>query len=122
MNPRDFAQLAIFIAGLVAITPPLGRFMLRVFGGEPHSLSRLFGPVERWIYRLSGVDPTQEMSWTAYAIAMLLFNIAGGAVLLVMELTQQWLPFNPQHLPSLPRPTPIGRHIPARTRSVTSRK
>jgi len=102
MNPRDFAQLAIFIAGLVAITPPLGRFMLRVFGGEPHSLSRLFGPVERWIYRLSGVDPTQEMSWTAYAIAMLLFNIAGGAVLLVMELTQQWLPFNPQHLPSLP--------------------
>ncbi len=102
MNVRDFGQLALFIGGLIAITPTLGRFMLRVFAGERHFLSRFLGPVERWIYKLSGVDPTQEMSWKAYAIAMLLFNVAGGAVLLVMELTQQWLPFNPQHLPNVP--------------------
>jgi potassium-transporting ATPase potassium-binding subunit len=76
--------------------------MVRVFAGERHFLSRLFGPVERSIYKLSGVDPTQEMSWKAYAIAMLILNIAGGALLLVMELTQQWLPFNPQHLPNVP--------------------
>jgi potassium-transporting ATPase potassium-binding subunit len=102
VNARDFGQLALFIGGLLAITPPLGRFMVRVFGGEPHFLSRLFGPIERSIYKLSGVDPTHEMSWKAYAIAMLVFNIAGGAFLLLMELTQQWLPFNPQHLPNLP--------------------
>ena len=76
--------------------------MVRVFAGERHFLSRLFGPVERSIYKLSDVDPTQEMSWKAYAIAMLIFNIAGGALLLVMELTQQWLPFNPQHLSNVP--------------------
>ena len=76
--------------------------MVRIFAGERHCLSRLFGPVERSIYKLSDVDPTQEMSWKAYAIAMLIFNIAGGALLLVMELTQQWLPFNPQHLPNVP--------------------
>jgi K+-transporting ATPase ATPase A chain len=102
VNARDFGQLALFIAGLIAITPPLGRFMVRVFGGERHFLSRLFGPIERSIYKLSGVDPTHEMSWKAYAIAMLVFNIAGGVLLLVMELTQQWLPFNPQHLPNVP--------------------
>ncbi|HXM74179.1 MAG TPA: potassium-transporting ATPase subunit KdpA [Chthoniobacterales bacterium] len=102
MNARDFGQLALFIGGLLAITPPLGRFMVRVFGGERHFLWRLFGPIERWIYKLSDVDPTHEMSWKAYAIAMLVFNIAGGALLLVMELTQQWLPFNPQHLPNMP--------------------
>jgi K+-transporting ATPase ATPase A chain len=102
VNARDFGQLALFIGGLLAITPPLGRFMVRVFGGERHFLSRLFGPIERSIYRLSGVDPTHEMSWKAYAIAMLVFNIVGGALLLVMELTQQWLPFNPQHLPNVP--------------------
>ena len=102
VNARDFGQLALFIGGLLAITPPLGRFMVRVFGGERHFLSRLFGPIERSIYKLSGVDPTNEMSWKAYAIAMLVFNIAGGALLLVMELTQQWLPFNPQHLPNVP--------------------
>jgi potassium-transporting ATPase potassium-binding subunit len=102
VNARDFGQLALFIGGLLAITPPLGRFMVRVLGGERHFLSRLFGPIERSIYKLSGVDPTHEMSWKAYAIAMLVFNIAGGALLLVMELTQQWLPFNPQHLPNVP--------------------
>jgi K+-transporting ATPase ATPase A chain len=102
VNARDFGQLALFIGGLLAITPPLGRFMVRVFGGERHFLSRLFGPIERSIYKLSGVDPTNEMSWKAYAMAMLVFNIAGGALLLVMELTQQWLPFNPQHLPNVP--------------------
>jgi potassium-transporting ATPase potassium-binding subunit len=102
VNARDFGQLALFIAGLLAITPPLGRFMVRVFGGERHFLSGLFGPIERSIYKLSGVDPTHEMSWKAYAIAMLVFNIAGGALLLAMELTQQWLPLNPQHLPNVP--------------------
>jgi K+-transporting ATPase ATPase A chain len=104
VNARDFGQLALFIAALLAITPLLGRFMVRVFGGERHFLSRLFGPIERSIYKLSGVDPTHEMSWKAYAIAMLVFNIAGGALLLVMELTQQWLPFNPQHLANVPFP------------------
>jgi K+-transporting ATPase ATPase A chain len=102
VNARDFGQLALFIAGLVAITPPLGRFMVRVFAGERHFLARVFGPIERAIYKLSGVDPAQDMSWKAYAIAMLVFNIAGGVLLLVMELTQQWLPFNPQHLPNVP--------------------
>jgi K+-transporting ATPase ATPase A chain len=102
VNARDFGQLALFIGGLLAITPLLGRFMVRVFEGEHHFLSHLLGPIERWIYKLSDVDPAKEMSWKAYAIAMLIFNIAGGAVLLVMELTQQWLPFNPQHLPNVP--------------------
>jgi K+-transporting ATPase ATPase A chain len=104
VNPRDFLQLALFVVGLVAITPPLGRFMARVFSGERHLLSRILGPVERGIYRLSGVDPDHEMSWKAYAIAMLVFNILGGVVLLVMEMTQAWLPLNPQHLPNVPFP------------------
>jgi K+-transporting ATPase ATPase A chain len=102
VNGRDFLQLALFIVGLVAITPPLGRFMARVFSGEQHFLSRVFGPIERGIYKLSGVDPDYEMSWKEYAIAMLVFNILGGAVLLLMEMTQVWLPLNPQHLPNVP--------------------
>jgi len=102
VHARDFGQLALFIAGLIAITPLLGRFMVRVFAGEAHFLTRVFGPAERWIYKLSGVDPAQEMSWKGYAIAMLVFNVVGGLVLLLIELTQQWLPLNPQHLPNVP--------------------
>lgn len=102
MNARDFAQLTLFVAGLMIITPPLGNFMARVFAGERHLLSRLLGSIERGIYKLSSVDPAQEMSWKAYTMAMLTFNIVGGVVLLVLELTQQWLPLNPQHLPNVP--------------------
>jgi potassium-transporting ATPase potassium-binding subunit len=102
MHERDFLQLGLFIAGLIAITPPLGKFMARVFAGERHFLSLVLGPIERGIYKLSAVDPAQEMPWKTYAIAMLVFNIVGGVVLLVMEMTQQWLPLNPQHLPNVP--------------------
>jgi len=102
VHARDFLQLVLFIAGLVAITPVLGRFLTRVFAGEAHFLSRALRPMERGIYKLSGVDPAHEMSWKVYAVAMLIFNVAGGVVLLVMEMTQQWLPLNPQHLPNVP--------------------
>ncbi len=94
-------QLGVFVICLLAITPPLGRFMARVFAGERHLLSTILGPVERLIYKLSGIDARQEMSWTAYAIALLIFNVAGAVVLLGMELTQAWLPLNPQHLPNV---------------------
>lgn len=104
MNTRDVLQLAIFVVSLVAITPLLGRFIARVFAGEKHFLSRFLGPLERGTYKLSGVDPDHEMSWKAYAIALLVFNLLGGAILLVMEMTQAWLPLNPQHLPNIPFP------------------
>jgi potassium-transporting ATPase potassium-binding subunit len=104
VNIRDFLQLALFVVGLVAITPPLGHYMARVFSGEPHSLLRVLNPIERGIYNLSGVDPNQEMSWKEYAIAMLVFNILGGALLFLMEMTQAWLPLNPQNLANVPFP------------------
>ncbi|MDQ2918998.1 MAG: potassium-transporting ATPase subunit KdpA, partial [Verrucomicrobiota bacterium] len=101
MHTRDFLQLALFVGGLVAITPPLGRFMARVFAGENHFLARIGGPLERSIYRLSGIDPDREMSWPSYAIALLVFNVVGAVVLLVIEMTQAWLPFNPERLPNV---------------------
>jgi K+-transporting ATPase ATPase A chain len=73
-----------------------------VFSGQRHFLSRPLIPIERVIYRLCGVDPDHEMSWKAYTVAMLVFNILGGIVLLAMEMTQAWLPLNPQHLPNVP--------------------
>ncbi len=102
MNPRDWLQLALFVAGLVAITPPLGHFLVRIFSGDRHFLQSLLGPVERSTYRLDGIDPTHEMTWGEYALALLVFNLTGGALLFALELTQAWLPLNPQHLPNVP--------------------
>ena len=72
--------------------------MTRVFSGERTILSPLLGPVERGIYALAGVNPRQEQHWTTYAVAMLLFNLAGLALLYALQRLQHLLPLNPQGL------------------------
>ena len=61
---------------------PLGGYMTRVFAGERTFLSPVLRPVERGIYRLCGVDEKQEQHWVTYAVAMLLFSLAGFVVAL----------------------------------------
>jgi K+-transporting ATPase ATPase A chain len=70
--------------------------MARVYEGKHLALDRLLGPVERLIYRLTGVHPDHEMEWKGYAVAMLLFNAAGALVLYSLQRLQGWLPLNPQ--------------------------
>src|SRR4029077_6230407 len=83
--------LAVF-----AVTPPLGRFMTRVFNRERTFLDPVLRPLERLIYRLTGVDESRAMRWTEYAAAMLLFSVVSMVVLYAMQRMQQWLPWNPQ--------------------------
>ena len=75
--------------------------MTRVFNGEKTFLDPLLRPVERLVYRLTGVDEKREMRWTEYAVAMLLFSGVSMAVLYLIERTQKWLPFNPQNFPNV---------------------
>src|SRR5580765_3326178 len=84
------------------LTPPLGRFMARVFSGERTWLDPLLRPVERLIYRATGVDATREMTWTEYASSMLLFSVVSMLALYAIERLQGVLPLNPQHLPGVP--------------------
>jgi K+-transporting ATPase ATPase A chain len=58
-------------------------------------------PFEAWIYRLSGVNPQQEMRWTDYAIALLVFNLLGGLAVFGLQSLQASLPLNPQNLPNV---------------------
>jgi K+-transporting ATPase ATPase A chain len=97
MNAISFLQLVLFLALLVLVTKPLGRYLARVFAGERTLLSPVLGPVERLIYRLCGIDPTREMRWTTYTVTMLLFNFCGLALLYLMLRLQQFHPWNPQH-------------------------
>ncbi|MBV9658590.1 MAG: potassium-transporting ATPase subunit KdpA [Verrucomicrobia bacterium] len=110
-NARDGLQLALFLAGLLALTPWLGGFMARVFNGERHALSPLLGWAERGIYRLGGVEPAREMSWQNYLGALLIFNVAGCLLLLAQLMTQAWLPLNPAHLPNLPFPLALNTAV-----------
>src|SRR3989440_12048540 len=101
MTINGWLQIIIFFALIVAVTKPLGVFMAHVFNREKTFLDPVLRPVERLIYRLTGVDETREMRWTEYAVAMLLFSLVSMLVLYLLQRLQGVLPFNPQHLPGV---------------------
>ncbi|MCC7448238.1 MAG: potassium-transporting ATPase subunit KdpA [Anaerolineae bacterium] len=101
MAPLELVQIVIYLALLIVCTPLLGGYMARMFSGEQSLLSPVLSPVEKMIYRLSGVNPDEEMRWTQYAVALLAFNILGFVVLFLLQLLQGVLPLNPAKLPGV---------------------
>jgi len=98
MTANGWLQIGLYALVISAIAKPVGLYMFRVFEGERQPLPRVFGPVERFLYRLSGVNPKKEQTWWQYAAAMLLFSLVTMAVTFGIERLQHVLPFNPQHL------------------------
>ncbi|MFY9640958.1 MAG: potassium-transporting ATPase subunit KdpA [Rhodomicrobium sp.] len=96
MTLQGWAQIALYILVIIIITRPIGRYMTRVFNGERTLFSPVLRPVERLLYWASGVDETREQSWVVYAIAMLIFSVAGFLTLYALQRLQAYLPFNPQ--------------------------
>ena len=98
MTANGWLQIVLFLAVVLALTRPLGAFMAGVFSGEKTFLDPIMRPLEQLLYRLTGVDEKQEMRWTEYALAMLLFSGVSMVLLYVIERMQGWLPWNPQKL------------------------
>lgn len=96
MTLNGYLQIGFYLVVLLALAKPLGSYMARVYTGKSFGLDRVLAPVERLIYRLSGVRSNEEMNWKTYALAMLLFNFAGLFVVYALQRLQQWLPLNPQ--------------------------
>jgi len=101
VTPTGLAQLALYTVALVALAIPLGAYMARVYTGRARLARRLLGGGERALYRLCGVDPDDEMSWSRYALALLLFNLLGALVVYALQRLQGWLPGNPLDLPAV---------------------
>jgi len=91
----DWVPFVAFLVLLPLLGWRLGIYMARVFNGEEVLTSRVFRPLERWIYRLCGIDEGREMTWKTYVVALLLFNGIGLAVLFMLQLLQGVLPLNP---------------------------
>jgi potassium-transporting ATPase potassium-binding subunit len=96
MNIFSWLQLIFYMVVLIALAKPLGLYMTRVYQGERTFLDPLLRPVEKFIYRLSGLRPDEEMNWKIYALAMLLFNGLGLLVVYTLQRLQGFLPLNPQ--------------------------
>jgi K+-transporting ATPase ATPase A chain len=103
MTTNGWMQIAVFLALILTITKPLGVFMARVFSGEKTFLDFALRPLERLLYRVTGVDETREMRWTEYATTMLLFSGASMLLLYLIERAQHLLPWlNPQKFAAVP--------------------
>src|ERR1700738_977530 len=98
MTANGWLQIGFFLFVVFAPTKPLGVFMAKVFNREKTFLDFALRPIERLIYRLTGVREDREMAWTEYTYAMLLFSGVSMVLLYVIERIQKWLPFNPQKL------------------------
>ncbi|HEX8817316.1 MAG TPA: potassium-transporting ATPase subunit KdpA [Terriglobales bacterium] len=97
MTLNGWLQILVFLGLIFAVTKPLGIFMTRVFAREKTFLDPVLRPMERLIYRVTGVDENQEMPWTEYAGAMLVFSLVSMLVLYLIQRAQGVLPWNPQH-------------------------
>jgi potassium-transporting ATPase potassium-binding subunit len=96
MTGQAWFTLPLFLAVLAALAAPLGIYMARIAHAAP--IGGVIGRCERAIYRVAAVDAEQDMPWTRYAVAVLLFNAVGVVAVYLAQRLQLWLPWNPQHL------------------------
>ena len=102
MSAAGWLQFAALVIALAISIPFLGNYMAKVFGGGKAPGDKVFGPVERLIYRLGGIDPDREQKWSIYALALLAFSLLSVLFLFVMQRVQEHLPFNPTHMKGVP--------------------
>jgi K+-transporting ATPase ATPase A chain len=102
MTPNGWLQIAVFFALLLLAAKPMGLYMAQVYERKKTWLDPVLGPVERVLYRLTGVDADAEMKWTEYGLAMLIFSLATLLLTYVVERLQHAIPlWNPQHWPAV---------------------
>jgi potassium-transporting ATPase potassium-binding subunit len=102
MTLNGWLQILFFLLTIFLVTPILGGYMARVFTRQRTFLDPVMRPLERMVYRLTGVDEAREMRWTEYAVALLLFSVVSMLVLYVMQRAQAVLPWNPQGFAGVP--------------------
>ena len=108
MTANGWLQILLFLGLVLLVTKPMGIFMAHVFNRERTFLDPILKPVERLIYKLTRVNAEEEMRWTEYAVAMLLFSAVSMLVLYLIQRSQGVLPFNPQSLPGVDSSTFTG--------------
>ncbi len=101
MSLNGWLQITLFIAIILLLAKPMGLYMARVFEHRRTWLDPVLVPCERLLYRLTGIDPDEEMRWTQYALAMLIFTAATVLLTYALQRLQHFLPLNPRHLPGV---------------------
>jgi len=98
MTANGLSQITLYFVVLLLLAKPFGVYMAAVYENRPLLLKRILGPLEAGFYRLSGVNPEQEMGWKSYATALLWFNLFGGLAVFALQMLQAHFPLNPQQM------------------------
>ena len=101
---QSFIQYLLYLVILVTLAVLLGNYIKKVMYGEKTFLSKMLTPIEKWIYRITGVSESENMHWKKYLFSVLIFSAIGFAFLFILQLLQGVLPGNPQKLPGISCP------------------
>jgi K+-transporting ATPase ATPase A chain len=94
----DLTLFGLFLVVLFALAWPLGCYMAKVFNLEKTIFDPVFRPLEKLLYRLAGVNNSVEMNWKQYTGAVIWFNLLGMALVFIIQVLQDKLPFNPENM------------------------
>lgn len=111
MTLFGWLQIFLYVIVLVLLVKPLGGFMARVYQGKRTFLSPVMAPVERFLYRVSGVHADEEMNWKEYAVALLLFSLFGIFLMFVLLRKQNGLLLNPNNMKAMPSDTAFNTAV-----------
>ena len=101
MQTNNWIELFLFFLLLIGLTPLLGHFVARTLSGGAFPAISFLKPVEKAVYRVSGINPDREMDWKEYMVSVLIFNSFGILVLFLLQMFQNYLPLNPRGLASV---------------------
>lgn len=101
MSLNGWLQIILFIAAVLLLAKPVGLYLTSVFERRRTFLDPVCAPLERLLYRVTGIDADREMRWTEYTVVMLVFSAATLVLTYAVERLQHLLPLNPQHLPGV---------------------
>jgi K+-transporting ATPase, KdpA len=111
MTLNGWLQIAAYFVVLILLVKPVGSYMARVFQGERTFLTPVLAPVERFFYRISGVEADEEMTWKTYAVALLLFSLFSILLLFLLQRIQGILPLNPTGMAAVPSATAFNTAV-----------
>ena len=100
MNTEILGVLLMYLL-TVALAIPLGRYVGKVFEGDKTWLDRLFNPIDRVFFKLSGIDAKKEMNWKQHLVALLTINLVWFLLSMFVLMNMSWLPLNPDANPSM---------------------
>jgi len=101
MNTEIIGVIAMYLI-TVLLAIPLGRYIGKIYAGDPTRADRIFNPIDKLFYRLSGIRPEKEMNWKQHLVALLTINLVWFLFSMLILMNMSWLPLNPDGNPSMP--------------------